>query len=918
MRLDSTHTRTASLLGASRPLAAWVVVVASVLAGVTTAGATASGAALSDAPAATPDPPALPAEPSWSPLVDQLYGSMLGRPADPGARTYWGGLLGADGSGTAAVADRAHGVAARLAHSTEAAAHDLTDAYQSLLGRAPDSAGLAYWSTRVTAGMALERVWEAIAATPEFADRSSTDQVERGYALVLGRAPETAARTFWSAWVTTHGTAALIRALDHGGEYAHRVVVSSFSKALHRTPDDDGLRYWSNRVSSGTTDALSLVAALAGSPESVDYGCDPTAGGRCLLPFPNDRYTRADPATATGRRVDLKPSFTPANVGGVPIDTQQINRSDGFSPGAPAIVQVPGLDLTKTPGTPTVDEPSLSLEPDSPIVVFDATTGNQWPVWAELDQVDPDTPDPVLFVRPQTNYVEGHTYVVALRNLKDVQGDAIGATPTFQAYLDGTDLPQVAGFEDHKAATEHTLDQLASWGVSRTKLYLAWQFTVASTANITGRLVHIRDDAFARLGGGDGLTNDAAPDFTVTSVDDDTDWPGVARDVLGTFEVPSYLTGDGGPGSVFDTGPDGLPQYSGHAYTANFRCIIGDGALTTPGVPSVYGHGLFGTENEVRSDSQRAMVARFGRVYCATDEIGMSDADEVPSIAILQNLSLFPRLVDRLQQGVVNELFLARLLHSPDGFATDPAFQNAEGASVIEPHAVTYDGNSQGGILGGVLTAVSTDITRSVLGTTGTDYATLMDRSTDFAPFFAVLNSSYPARIDQTIALDLIQMQWDRAEPNGYAGHIVDTTLPDTPAHKVLMLLSYGDHQVTNWAGDVEARTIGRNGNFFAECPKVGDDRTVGEWPLWNVPCVEAYPFGGSAVVYNDTGSDPNPFGNIPPVEDDPARPVATHDPHNDPQNTPAIQDQKDGFLRNGGAIVDTCAPGPCRFPPPD
>lgn len=919
MQVRSRGFRARRHTGAWPLLAAVAVTAASVVAGASTVGAAppvARSSASADTAAASTDPAALPVEPSWSPLVDQLYASVLDRSAEPGARAYWGGLLDTAGPGVAGVGAQARRMAAQLTHSNEAAHRRVTSAYQTLLARAPEPAGLTFWSARITRGHEVEEVWAAIANSREFRSKPAADQVDAVYALVLDRAPDAGGRAFWSTWVAAHGPVALVSALDHSSEYADRIVTSAFQAVLHRTPDAAGRSYWTGRITSGASATLSLTASLAGSSEAVDYGCDPASGGRCLLPFPNDRYTRTDPTTATGLRVDLKPSFTPANVNGVHIDTEQINRSDGFSPGAPAVVQVPGLDLDRTPGTPTVDEPSKSLEPTSPIAVFDAATGAQWPVSAELDQVAGAAPDPVLFVRPQTNYVEGHTYVVALRNLRDAQGDTIPPSPVFQAYLDGTDLPQVGGFEDHKAATDHILDELDSWGAGRSGLYLAWQFTVASTANITGRLLHIRDDAFQRLGGTDGLTDDAAPSFTVASVNDDTGWPGVARDVTGTYEVPSYLTGDGGPGSVFDTGPDGLPEYSGQDYTANFRCIIGDGALTDPGVPTVYGHGLFGTENEVRSDSQRAMVSRFGRVYCATDEIGMSDPDELPSVGILQDLSHFPQLVDRLQQGVLNELFLARLLNSPAGFATDPAFQNADGASVIAPHEVTYDGNSQGGILGGVLTAVSTDFTRSVIGTTGTDYATLMDRSTDFAPFFAVLNGSYPARIDQTIALDLIQMQWDRSEPNGYADHIVNDPLPNTPAHKVLMLLSYGDHQVTNWAGDVEARTIGRDGNFFAECPNVGDDRTVGEWPLWNVPCVASYPFDGSAVVYNDTGADPNPLANVPPVEDDPARPVQTRDPHNDPQDTPAIQDQKDGFLRGDGTITDTCG-GVCRFPPP-
>ncbi len=46
-----------------------------------------------------------------------------------------------------------------------------------------------------------------------------------------------------------------------------------------------------------------------------------------------------------------------------------------------------------------------------------------------------------------------------------------------------------------------------------------------------------------------------------------------------------------------------------------------------------------------------------------------------------------------------------------------------------------YDGNSQGGIEGGGLTAVAPDFDRAVLGVPGMNYSTLLTRSVDFAPF---------------------------------------------------------------------------------------------------------------------------------------------------------------------------------------
>ena len=93
----------------------------------------------------------------------------------------------------------------------------------------------------------------------------------------------------------------------------------------------------------------------------------------------------------------------------------------------------------------------------------------------------------------------------------------------------------------------------------------------------------------------------------------------------------------------------------------------------------------------------------------------MSTADLPNVAAILADLSNFPSLADRAQQGFLNFLFLGRALVHPEGFAADPAFQGADGAPLIARRRrgeLFYDGNSQGGIMGGALVALSPDLTR--------------------------------------------------------------------------------------------------------------------------------------------------------------------------------------------------------------
>ena len=199
-------------------------------------------------------------------------------------------------------------------------------------------------------------------------------------------------------------------------------------------------------------------------------------------------------------------------------------------------------------------------------------------------------------------------------------------------------------------------------------------------------------------------------------------------------------------------------------------------------------------------------------VFCATDWAGMSTQD-VPNIGtILADLSNFASLPDRAQQGFVNFMYLGRLMIHPAGFNTNTAFQFVKGGqpqAVIDPTRLFYDGNSQGGIMGGSLTALAPDFNRAVLGVPGMNYSTLLRRSVDFDQYAVVLYQNYPNELERPLILSLIQNLWDRGEANGYAHHMTGDPLPNTPPHEVLLHEAFGDHQVANVTTEVEARTIG-------------------------------------------------------------------------------------------------------------
>ncbi|HEY2438064.1 MAG TPA: hypothetical protein VGH93_12850 [Solirubrobacteraceae bacterium] len=644
--------------------------------------------------------------------------------------------------------------------------------------------------------------------------------------------------------------------------------------------------------------------------------CQPFGASPCLLPFPDNRLTIADASTPTGVRVDLPAAAMPVNRLGERIEVGEYDRADGFSPGSSIVVHVPGLDngaALRASGVAGLGAVSRSLQADHPIALIDEQTGRRQAMFSELDPTafTPQTSD--LIIHPAADLLAGHTYVVALRNLRNARDRPIAAPAWFQLLLGGTRLSPRAAPE--RARYARIFLALRRAGIVKRGLYEAWDFTVASTRSLDARLVAIRDDAFAQLGdplAADGQTRGRAPTFTVTSVEQ---LGPQLRRVQGTLEVPCYLTacGEGVPaGFNYASGaPDALPsQIPGAIATVPFDCIVPSSATAAqPARVALYGHGLLSSRAEVEAAWMQQMAIQHNLAFCASDWWGLASADLTTLVEALRNVNELPSVVDRIQQGILNMLYLGRLMISPQGLASSAALQSG-GRPLIDTSNLYYDGNSIGGILGGVLTAVSPDVRRAVLGVTGSDFFTLLVPHGDvFAKFGEFVTRNYPDHSLHPLILDLLEQVWTRADPGGYAERMTSQPLPQTPAHTVLMQIAYGDFQVSMYPAAVEARSIGASAHEPAlDTSRDGaGDRQL----LFGIPPITHYPFAGSAIFVWDSGRGHTPQ---PPLEG-PAGPrsASDSDPHEDPRYTPAAQEQSSLFMQPQGQVVDVCDGAPCH-----
>ena len=665
----------------------------------------------------------------------------------------------------------------------------------------------------------------------------------------------------------------------------------------------------------------------------ADARCDGLDPAVCLLPWPNDHFTVADDSTDTGRRLNLDILSMPRNIANKPIEPIDHNRNDGFSPGTPIVTKVPGLDneaAFANTDPVTLHDIGKYKHPHAPIVVLNAATGEPHPIWSELDAQASTDADRVLIVRPAVNFEEGQRYIVALRNLKDADGNTIAPQPAFAALAEeGADGARDEHYESEIFPT------LEDNKIDRDELYLAWDFTVASERNLSERMLSIRDDAFAQLGDTDLADLEVegdSPDFVVTEVEDfapcgsdgcqEGENDSLARRVTGRVLVPCYLDQPGCPtGSKFVYAPGStIPaRIPGNTYPAVFICNIPrslvDGETVEQGRPTLVGHGLLGTADQVNGGKFTKMGREHGFVFCGADWIGMSQEDIPNAVTILADLGRFSTLADRSQQGFLNFMYIGRALIHPDGFSSDPAFRFTVGeqtASAIDTSRLYYAGGSQGGIMGGALTAVAPDFTRAYLGVPAMNYSTLLQRSIDFDTYSIVMYNAYPNEIERQVLFALIQTLWDRAESNGYAHHMTTDPYPNTPPHEVLMHEAFGDHQVTNWATEVMARTVGAR----LRKPELDPGRSPLAVPFWGIREIEEFPFAGSALMVADVGplrdEGGETKGTTPPPVENRANDQGV-DPHGpDQSETEEGQLQVAAFLTPEGLVIDICGELPC------
>ncbi|HEX4417162.1 MAG TPA: hypothetical protein VH165_04640 [Kofleriaceae bacterium] len=633
----------------------------------------------------------------------------------------------------------------------------------------------------------------------------------------------------------------------------------------------------------------------AAGPPVIPDACNPLGGQGCLLPWPSMSYTKADPSSATGFRLDLPIEGMPANDGGLAIDPAPLNaRWDGFSPTAPMIAMFPhGVSAT---GLPSFQDPGASLAADSPVVVLDLDTGERAPVFAEVDDNVDDPDDRALLIRPLMRLHEKAHYAVAIRNtVKSADGSDLPVSAGFAALRDGTSFAHPR-FADLAARSSDLFAKLAAAGVARSDLVLAWDFVTASDDMLRADLTAMRSDALAAIGDrGAGLVTTAGgPVFTVT---DQPNTDQSYKRYLGTFKSPDFLTAGETDPSILRRDAAGRPLMQG-LRDANLAAIIPACVATQP-LPRptiIFGHGLFGSAAGYLSDPfVQSLAEDHCLIILAGDFIGLTDRQLGTAGVAVTDLNRGATVTEKLAQSIIDFMALESIARGP--MASAPEF-SYNGAPVIDRANTFYVGGSLGGIMGNVLMAYDPNLIRGVLAVPGGAWSMLIERSNAWSILKAVIQGAYPDDRVYALNVALFGMAFEPYDPITTAAHVIQDPLFGNPVKHILMWYSIGDCLVSNITTEMVARTMGIH--------MIGP--TV-KMP-WQVP-IDTGPQPNGIVVLDDHPTPLPPDTNVPPAKDN-----GTHSGIN--RKAAALR-MVENFLLAPQQAIDGCAlaaspttPAPC------
>lgn len=201
--------------------------------------------------------------PANAEYVTAVYHDVLGRAPDAAGLKYWTGLLD-NGVAIGSVAEA-------IAHSPEYYANFVVKPdFSHLLGRAASDADVTFWTAQMTAGLTDRQLEANLVASDEFfakAGGANADWLDAVYQAVLGRAAGTGDAKYWLGQLSGGASRLTVAEfIADSAENGAQLIKNDYFQYLGRAADDAGLAYWIEQLSAGRTNE-DIIANFTASAE---------------------------------------------------------------------------------------------------------------------------------------------------------------------------------------------------------------------------------------------------------------------------------------------------------------------------------------------------------------------------------------------------------------------------------------------------------------------------------------------------------------------------------------------------------------------------------------------------------------------------------------------------------------------------
>ncbi len=480
------------------------------------------------------------------------------------------------------------------------------------------------------------------------------------------------------------------------------------------------------------------VARKVGERAPSPAECDAQDETRCLLPWPNNTFTVADPSTPTGLRVSVQRRSLPN-----PDAPEPLNRLDGFSVVGALAVGFSGPITVRT-----------DARPATAMRLFRATPGDRFgeEVALRLSAVtDADGSSSLLIGYPLRPMEPSTDYVAVV--VDEVPGME---APRRVKVAVGVDAP---GTDEERALLAFHAPLravLAQVGVEPSRVLRAWEFTTRSAKSVRAPLEAMRLAAVdAATAGQLSVTVERANVIGAGSLE--------VRGVIGGLPRFTRATGE----LAVDTS-SGLPLKVG-VHQTPFRVVLPRVAKPFPVV--IFGHGTGGTvfDDTFDSDILAAGAAKLNLQYDGWTE---STALET-LVGLDKRFTGSERSTGRLLQSLADASAIEASLSGVLGDALSQPMvlgvQNPAAGVREDASKRVYAGGSLGGTLGFVHTLTEPSVRAAVLNVPGAGWTHFVPTSGPFSTLDALFATTTPSAVDRALSVVMTQSSWDPVDGAAWA-----------------------------------------------------------------------------------------------------------------------------------------------------